>query len=324
MAAYSSPVFLPELQHDSSLLVTAPLASGETMSSIFSVLYCDACICLASSRDLLEKPCTVINHFQVSHLFTTPTFLSRLSPTEALSSMDVVTLSGENLQQSTIELWRSRVRLITAYGADRVGTTCITHDHSRSSQKLSAALIGRPTSNVVAYVLDKYMQPVPVGAIGKLYLGTHFGQPKGHLSQDMGYRHMSIEDPFREGHLVYHTGDTAHFLADGAIWLHGSCDEQLILGGGHLYELREVEAALLEAVSVERVAVVVHHGLITAFVTPASVDVNQFIVQCENHLPRYLWPSRIVAVEDLPMTMRWQLDRTALLAMVKEYTTVDE
>lgn len=52
------------------------------MSSVFSVLCCDACGCLASSKGLLEKPCTVMDHFQVSHLFITPTFLSGMSPTD--------------------------------------------------------------------------------------------------------------------------------------------------------------------------------------------------------------------------------------------------
>jgi len=317
MVAHATTVFLPELSHDSSLLVTAGVASGEMMMSIFSTLRYGACLCLASTDSLLENPCLLLNQLEVSHLYTTPAFLSTLATSETPHSLRVVSVSPGSLQQSTVDHWRQRVRLITVYGAAEVGTTNIVYDHSQNLHAHSSALIGRPAPSVVTYILDQLMQPVPVGSIGKLYISIVHGCGHGHKTPRTKNSYF-VDDPFRKGRSMWNTGDYAHFLADGTIWFHGPCDRQLILGPGHLFEWHEIEAALLDTGSVSSVAVVVVAESITAFVTPDCVDVEMLHNHYASVLPRYLVPSRIVPLKKLPLTSLWRADRDALIAMCME------
>ena len=103
--------------------------------------------------------------------------------------------------------------------------------------------IGRPIANLRLYVLDRQMEPVPVGVAGELYVGG-IGVGQGHLNGREDAADAFLPDPFAQlrNSRLYKTGDLARWSPDGNLILLGHIDHQVRVRGIRV-ELCEIEAA---------------------------------------------------------------------------------
>src|SRR5205823_645652 len=110
----------------------------------------------------------------------------------------------------------------------------------------SSVPIGRVGNNMQAYVLGKYLEPVPVGIVGQLYVGGE-GVARGYWNRPELTAEKFIPHPYslEPGERLYATGDVARYEADGNIVFLGRLDQQVKVRGYRI-ELGEVEAALCE------------------------------------------------------------------------------
>ncbi|MER2473044.1 AMP-binding protein [Photorhabdus laumondii] len=76
--------------------------------------------------------------------------------------------------------------------------------------------IGRPTVNTQVYLLNTDGQPVPLGAVGELYIGG-IGVARGYLNRPDLTAERFLADPFSDkpDARLYRTGDLARYLPDG-------------------------------------------------------------------------------------------------------------
>jgi amino acid adenylation domain-containing protein len=181
--------------------------------------------------------------------------------------------------------------------------------------------IGRPLPNVRTYVLDAWMQPVPVGVSGHLHVGGA-GLARGYLNGAAATARRFIPDSFggEPGARLYRTGDLAQLLPDGSLKFVGRADRQVKLRGFRV-EPGEVEAALCEHARVREAAVVLREdapgagGLVAYFVPGgggAAPEAGELRGHLRERLPEYMVPSSFVPLKAMPLTRNGKVDRDAL------------
>jgi acyl carrier protein len=193
----------------------------------------------------------------------------------------------------------------------------------QEANSLSGSIpIGRAIANTQLYVLDRHLQPVPIGVAGELHIGG-LGVARGYLNRPDLTAEKFIANPFSDepGSRLYKTGDRARYRPDGTLEFLGRLDDQVKIRGYRI-ELGEIEAVLLEHSGVQEAVVLVQEDgsdrRLVAYIvlnqeSPAAIgELSEFL---KEKLPEYMIPSTFLTVPLLPLTANGKVDRRSLLAM---------
>ena len=191
------------------------------------------------------------------------------------------------------------------------------------------APIGRPAANNAIHLLDRRLEPVPVGVPGELYIGGA-GLARGYLRRPAATAERFVPDPWSTaGERLYRTGDLARRRPDGNLEFAGRIDHQIKLRGFRI-EPGEIETALREHPAIrEAVAAVVgergehrDERRLVAYVVLHRTDRSDLKAVLapwlRERLPSYLVPAAFVTIPELPLTPSGKLDRKALPAWEPE------
>jgi amino acid adenylation domain-containing protein len=211
-------------------------------------------------------------------------------------------------------------RLANGYGPTE-NTTFSTWYEISSPQAIGATLpIGRPIGNSSAYVLDAYLEPVPIGATGEIWVGGD-GVAIGYANLPALSAERFVPDPFSDipGGMLYRTGDRAQLSADGCIAFLGRADDQVKINGFRI-ELGEIEAALASEPGVRDAAVIVSADTagdkrLVAYVVPgraAPLREAELRAALRTKLPAFMVPHQIRVVDSVPLHPSGKIDRVAL------------
>src|SRR6185437_6374578 len=129
-------------------------------------------------------------HDSFSFIKVTPTHLKALKgelSSEIIEKQKgALIIGGEDLQVEDIRFWLEaapKASIFNEYGPTETTVGCsvfrVGKDSSLSSRSIS---IGRPISNTQIYILDDYMNPVPMGVVGEIYIGGA-GLARGYLNR---------------------------------------------------------------------------------------------------------------------------------------------
>jgi amino acid adenylation domain-containing protein len=215
-------------------------------------------------------------------------------------------------------------QMINGYGPTENTTFTTCHLVELGAQTRASVPIGKPISNTQVYILDTYLQLVPVGVPGELFVGGD-GLARSYLNRPALTARAFVPHSFTDqpGARLYRTGDLARYLPDGKLEFLGRVDHQVKLRGFRI-ELGEIEAVLRGHPQVQDAAVAARDTThapadkqLVAYVvprdgkTPATSNLRHFLKQ---KLPEYMIPSTFVTLETLPLTPNGKVDRRALPA----------
>ncbi len=178
--------------------------------------------------------------------------------------------------------------------------------------------IGKPIANVRVYLLDDYLNPVPVGVRGEIFIGGDC-LARGYLGRPELEQGRFVTDPFSvtAGSRLYRTGDLARYRANGDLEFLGRADQQLKIRGFRI-ELGEIEATLGRYPDVEQAVVIPHRGpsgrtSLVAYATSTSpLDAPAVRQYLADRLPEYMVPSAFVFLGELPVTSNGKIDHARL------------
>ncbi len=280
-------------------------------------------------QDLILSPedfKRALREYRVSALFVTTALFNLLSIRlpSVFTGVKNVLFGGEAAEPKAARriLEQSKPgRLLNMYGPTETTTFATWFEVKEVGDNVVSLPIGLPISNTKVYILDRFMEPVPIGVAGDLYIGGD-GVSHGYLNLPE-FTSKAFVDHFLPSHgRLYKTGDLARHRDDGNIEFLGRRDCQVKIRGFRI-ELREIEAALDEHPGVACSAVIVREDSpgdkrIAAYFVPAadsSIRDRELLTYLKKKLPEYMLPSAIIALKELPLTANGKLDQAALPAI---------
>jgi amino acid adenylation domain-containing protein len=238
---------------------------------------------------------------------------------------------GESVSQAKLRAWAGLtdrpVDFLSSYGpteATVTSTVFVTTNERAGDLARPNVPIGRPLPNVRCHVLDRWMQPVPRGVPGDLYLAGA-GLARGYLGRPALTADAFRPDPLASwvaadpGGRLYRTGDLARYLPDGDLEFLGRADHQVKVRGFRI-EIGEIETALATHPAVRQGVVAVREDtpgdrrLAAYLVAEPRPDAAELRVLLARRLPDYMIPSSFTFLERLPVLPTGKVDRAALPA----------
>ncbi|MBD2438978.1 non-ribosomal peptide synthase/polyketide synthase [Nostoc sp. FACHB-110] len=277
------------------------------------------------SKSVLLNPqefAAYLHSYQISVLFLTTALFNQLASflPQAFSSLKYLLFGGEAVDpkwvQEVLEKGAPQ-QLLHVYGPTENTTFSSWYLVEELPTTATTIPIGRPISNTQIYILDQYLQPVPVGVAGELHIGGA-GLARGYLNRPELTQAKFIPNPFDNSKL-YKTGDLVRYLPDGNIEYIGRIDNQVKIRGFRI-ELGEIEAILNQHEAVQTNCVIVREDTrgekrLVAYIVSASevkITTSELRSFLKQKLPDYMIPSGFVFLEALPLTPNGKIDRRAL------------
>ncbi|MEU6038476.1 amino acid adenylation domain-containing protein [Actinomadura sp. NPDC047616] len=211
-----------------------------------------------------------------------------------------------------------RARVVSLGGATEASIWSICHPIGDVDPSWPSIPYGRPLRGQSFHILDRRGRPCPVGEAGELHIGGD-GLARGYIGDEAQTRERFVVDPVL-GRRLYRTGDLGRWRTDGTIEFLGRLDRQVKIRG-HRIELGEVESALNRAPGVRHSVALSVRGpddrprLVAYLVAagpgePPSDDA--LIAHLRDRVPDFMVPSRMLWLEEFPVTANGKIDYAAL------------
>jgi amino acid adenylation domain-containing protein/non-ribosomal peptide synthase protein (TIGR01720 family) len=306
-----------DVQPDSCVLQFASISFDASIWEIVMALCAGARLYLGTREELQpgQPLLQLLQEQEITHLTLVPSALTALS-SENLPALQNIIVAGEPCPPSLVIQWASGRRFFNAYGPTE-STVCATV--AQCFEDMDVLPIGRPIANTKIYILDRYLQPVPIGVPGELHLAS-VGLAKGYLNRPELTDSKFIANPFSQklSDRLYKTGDLVRYGNDGQIEFVGRIDDQVKIRGFRI-ELGEIESVLNQHPQVKDAIVIVKEDelktkrLYGYFIPKTEAltfqELRQFI---QDRLPDYMIPAFLIPLESFPLTPNGKVDRRAL------------
>lgn len=306
-------------QQPKAFLLLSSFSFDSSIVGIFWTLCSGGTLVLPKNRieQDIQALSKVIHKNQISHTLLLPSLyalLLELAPINQLKSLNTVMVAGEACLPNVIRDHYQKVpqaELINEYGPTE-GTVWCTAHKILPKDALGLVPIGRPIPNVQHYILDKNLEPVPVGIAGELYIAGN-GITRGYWQRPELTDERFLAHPFKgDAGKIYRTGDLVRYRKDGLIDFLGRVDRQVKIRG-HRIEPDEIKKVLLTINTIQMAELVIktegNLSRLIAYIKYNTQGEKQDIKSIlKDKLPDYMIPSALVKLEEFPTLPNGKID----------------
>src|SRR6185503_6199006 len=149
-----------------------------TVTSLFAPLLAGRSVVLSEVQNGEALISSLDRQSGYSFVKLTPSHLDLLNQAvtgERIAGLTkMLILGGEALHGERLDRWRQHspaTRIINEYGPTETVVGCCFYEVAQGASLNGAVPIGRPVANTQVYVLDEYLNPLPPGIQGELFIG---------------------------------------------------------------------------------------------------------------------------------------------------------
>ncbi|EFW15725.1 non-ribosomal peptide synthetase [Coccidioides posadasii str. Silveira] len=286
---------------------------------IFFPLFRGSTLVACERSLMLNDLVGVMNHLEVDGAELTPTVAGELlRQKSAVPSLKVLLTIGEMLTRRVVDEFGfsgpNDGVLYAMYGPTEATIHCTIAPKLPVGSRVGN--IGIPFTSVSAFIIpiqasvDGEPDVLPVGCIGELAVGGP-QLANGYLNRPEENRKAFIDSQVY-GRL-YRTGDKARLHPNGELECLGRISSGQVKLRGQRMELGEVESTIYKSPGVRSAAACVADGILVAFVSrDTSLDPAAVRQVCEKWLPKFMVPTEIICMDELPRLPSGKIDRKAL------------
>ena len=264
-----------------------------------------------------ERLASLIYGYAVGFFSMTPSRLSAFLQSgafcRAMRRMESIVCGGEAFPAELLKKLKrlSNTRIYNQYGPSET-TVGVSLKELSHADRITA---GRPMGNCRLYVLDKWMNPLPAGGYGHLYIGGKC-VGRGYRNQPELTEKSFRDNPFVADDRIYATGDVAGWTADGEIILRGRLDNQVKLRGLRV-ELQEISTCIETYPGIHtaaaRICQINGQQVIGAYYCAnENVHEMQILGHLATYLPKYMLPSFLIRLDEMPINANGKVDEKRL------------
>jgi hypothetical protein len=274
-----------------------------------------------------------LNKYKITHIDATPTMLEQYDFNKVFSLKRIV-CGGEPLSKDSYhKIALSKVKIINAYGLTETSVTSFVN--IIKDERLG---IGTPIANTKCYVLDVNLRPLPIGAVGELYIGG-IGLARGYVNQPKLTQESFVDNSYKKNTNIitgasaklYKTGDLVRWLSDGSLEYLGRKDLQVKIRGYRI-ELEEIQSVLTAYPGIAQCVVLAkdhtspntssaNKYLVSYYVSETKLDEAKIQSYLQSKLPEYMVPQILIHLNELPVKINGKLDVNALPNPEFKYAT---
>ncbi|MBT2606025.1 amino acid adenylation domain-containing protein [Bacillus sp. ISL-53] len=267
-----------------------------------------------------------------SHLHA---LLSGLSPEGVLPNCQII-FGGEPLYWKLVDqVWKlnPNCEIVNHYGPTETTIGVATYRIHRDTPRLSSTVpLGFPIGDVEFYILNDFLNFVPEGVKGELYVGGlsvsrgYFGKEDLNTQQFIEFSNSQTKNK-----RLYRTGDIVRQLPNGSIEYLGRKDEQVKIRGYRI-ELNEVLTVYQNHPDIRSALVIMEDDLekpqslacYVFFQKNKTLSVGELFRYGMERLPSYMIPTSFYILDKVPLTINGKVDREAISAKRMRMETIEE
>ena len=288
------------------------------MDTIFALVSGVTCVLASEEQQFNQNSFEqMMEQYENCLFWATPTkitnYINNSANGEFFKHINCYVVGGEVLKPELLDTIRQlnhNVNIYTVYGP----TETLIYSTLVDVSKTNDITIGHPIANTQIYIVDKYMNPTPIGFMGELCIAGD-GVGLGYVNRPDLTETRFVDNLFGNGKL-YKTGDLTYWREDGNIGYIGRTDFQVKIRGLRI-ELGEIENAICGFDGISQAVVVVRKNnegrqFICAFYTGAEIDAKDIRAHIGKKLPKYMLPHIFTHLDEMPLTASGKINRKAL------------
>ncbi|UCH96077.1 MAG: AMP-binding protein, partial [Candidatus Aminicenantes bacterium] len=207
-----------DLDENDRVLQLSNYAFDGSVFDIYGALLNGSTLVMMKQADLLtlDKLGDLLKKERISVFFLTTALFNTLVDIkiDCFANIRKVLYGGEKISIPHAMKALERLgpdRLIHVYGPTETTVYATYYFINHIDPRWPTIPIGKPISNTTAYIWDKRQRLLPIGISGEIYIGGT-GVAAGYLNQPELTSRRFVKNPYRQGEIVYRTGDIGRWL----------------------------------------------------------------------------------------------------------------